>query len=298
MNARVLMETKSSRRFPSAMHTRLRSFLCLLGLVAGLQAAETGRPATPDEISLFKAALKNTTVDADRWAYTETVRKKVGFGKGADGDETVVRFDPSKPWPDQYTPLKVDGKAPSRKQLKQYRERGEKRGQRMTRSAARAAEAAAADPTLPAAPEPPRRKTKELKADMEHPRVVSDQDGQIVFEVPLISTAKEIPADKFEVRAVIDKATRQVRHASVRIVESFRVKLVAKVKPGEASIDFAVVDPQYGPVMVSATGTFGGSLAFVPLNAVFSTQRTDWQRVKPYNERLQVKIGPLELLDF
>ncbi len=63
-------------------------------------------------------------------------------------------------------------------------------------------------------------------------------------------------------------------------------------------MDFAVVDPKYGPVMTSATGSFGVSLAFIPLNGIFTNTRTDLERVKPYNERLKVKLGPLEVLDF
>lgn len=30
----------------------------------------------------------------------------------------------------------------------------------------------------------------------------------------------------------------------------------------------------------------------------FTNTRTEWERVKPYNDRLKVKLGPLEVLDF
>lgn len=273
--------------------------LILLGFATVLRAEEALRPATPDEIALLKAAVKNTSQDIDHWAYTETTTKKIGVTKQPRG-ETVVRFDPSKPWPEQYTPLKIEGEPPTEKQLKAYRERGERRGRSITRRAEQ--QAAAADTaTVPAPPKPTnpgKKNEKSVTADEDHPRVVSDDGETIVFEIPLIDHGTGVPVEKIEIRAVVAKAPRQVRHATMHIKESFRMKLVAKVKAGEASVDFTVVDPKYNPVMTAAVGNFGASLMFVPMNGIFSTARTEWQRVKPYSERLQVKIGPLELLDF
>ncbi len=275
--------------------------LLLLGLVAALRAEEALRPATADEIALFRAAIKNTSQDIDHWAYTESTTKKIGVTKKPRG-ETIVRFDPSKPWPEQYTPLQIEGELPTEKQLKEYRERGEKRGRSITRRAEQ--QAAAADPATASVPAAPKlanvgkKNEKSVTADTDHPLVVSDDGETIVFEVPLIDHGTGVPVEKIEIRAVVAKAARQVRRATMHIKESFRMKLVAKVKAGEASVDFSVVDPNYNPVMTAAVGNFGASLMFVPMNGIFSSSRTEWQRVKPYSERLQVKIGPLELLDF
>lgn len=275
----------------------MRFLLSLLLLAAGpALRAEALRPATPDEVKLFKDAVKNTQQETEHWAYTETTIKKIGLGRKPEG-ETIVRFDPSKPWAEQYTPVKIEGKAPTEKQLKQYRERGERRGKAIMR---RAEQAAATDPSLPDKPKlpPSDRNEKSLKADTEHPLVVSDDGETMIFEVPLIDHGTKLPVEKMEIRAVVAKAARQVRRATLRIKESFRVKLVAKVKEGEGSVDFTVIDPQYAPVMTSGSGTFGGSLLAISVNGVFSDTRTELRRVKPYSERLQVKIGPLELLDF
>jgi hypothetical protein len=267
----------------------------LLALVPTLRAAEELRAATPEEAALFKAALKNTEQDTDRWAYTETTRQKIGLGKTPKG-ETIVRFDPSKPYSEQYTPIQIEGREPTEKERKKYREKGERRGENITKAAARAA-----DPTIPDKPVvegAKRRKDTQVKPDVEHPRVVGVDQDLITFDVPLTTNSPDFPVDKFEVRAVVNQKTRHVEHASFRIKEAFRMKLVAKVKAGEGSIDFAVIDPKYPPVMTAASGTVGASLLLVPLNATFASTRTDYQRVKPYNERLQVKLGPLELLDF
>ncbi len=120
-----------------------------------------------------------------------------------------MRFDPSKPWPEQYTPLKIEGKSPTGKQLKQYRKRGEKRGEQLTREAA---------PTVPGQPEAPApEKGRKVTLDLEHPRVLGmlDEGERLIFEVPLISSHKDIPVDKFEVQDIVHKAARQVQHVSL-----------------------------------------------------------------------------------
>lgn len=275
----------------------MRFFLSLFLLVAaGALRAEALRPATPDEVKLFKDAIKNTQQDTEHWAYTETTIKKIGISKKPEG-ETIVRFDPSKPWSEQYTPLKIEGREPTEKQLKQYRERGEKRGKNIMR---RAEQAAATDPSAADKPKLPagEKNEKSIRPDMDHPLVVSDDGETIIFEVPLVDHGTKLPVEKIEIHAIVAKGARQVRRATMHIKESFRVKLIAKVKEGEGSVDFTVIDPKYGPVMTAGSGTFGASLLAIPMNGVFSNTRTDWQRVKPYSERLQVKIGPLELLDF
>jgi len=76
------------------------------------------------------------------------------------------------------------------------------------------------------------------------------------------------------------------------------VKLIAKVKAGEMSMDFTVVDPRYGPVPTSLTGDLSGSVLFIPMSGNFTRTRTEWQRVKSFDERLSVKLGPLQFPDF
>ena len=269
------------------MRLWLLALAWLLGTSALLGAGAPTRPATPDEIALFKDAIKNSEQEPEHWAYTETTVSK--FSKNGDKGATVVRVDPSKPYAEQFVPLQIDGKPPTAKQLKKYRERGEKHGEQLAK-----AEAPAADP---AAPAPKTGKEKSLKLDLEHPLVISSDGENCIYRVPLVDHGTGVPPEKIEVSVVVHKASRQVRHAAMRVLESFRVKVVAKIKEGEASIDFAVVDPRFGPVMTAVNGTFGVSLVFVPVNAVFQSKRTDWQRVKPYNERFGVKIGPLKALD-
>jgi len=137
-----------------------------------------------------------------------------------------------------------------------------------------------------------------VNLDVEHPLVVADDPERIVLEVPLLGRTKDIPLEKFQILVRIGKAARQVEHVGLTLRESFRVKLVAKVKAGEASMDFTVVDPKFGPLVTTLTGTFDVSLLFIPVNGTFARTRTDWQRVKSFDERLKVRLAPLQMLDF
>ncbi|WP_438481014.1 hypothetical protein [Oleiharenicola lentus] len=264
--------------------------LGLLGVVTVSCAADEVRPASVEELVLFKEAMRNTAQDTEHWAYTETQRTVAS--KGRPRGETVVRFDPSKHYAEQFTPLKIDGKTPSEKQLKEYRKRGEKRGEQVARAAEQAK-----NPGVTATQPSLRIGGNRVTLDLSAPVVLSVDDQKIAFEVPVKSVQKGLPADKFQVVLNVSRSLKQVESVEMRVRESFRVKLVAKVKEGEVSLKFQVVDPQFGPVIFWMKGDFSGSLLFVPVNGTFERVRTEWKRVKSYDERLQVKLGPLQFLD-
>lgn len=260
-------------------------------LAAAARAGDQPRPARPDEVALFQAAMLNGRQDTEHWAYTETATQHVS--KGRQRGDTVVRFDPSRPYAEQFTPLLIEGKPPTERQLKQYRKRGEQRGERVARAAQ-----AARDPAFVPPPARLRIGGSKVIPDLDHPLVAREEGDRIIFEVPVTSPRRDIPVEKFQVLITVNRTSRQPEHVALRIREAFRVKLIAKIKEGEAGMDFQVVDPQYPPVLATLTGDFSASLLFVPVNGSFTRTRTDWQRVKSYDERLQVKIGPLQLLDF
>ena len=270
---------------------RLFIFVLLVSCpIAPLAAQDQPRPATALEISLFKTALKDSSQDTEHWAFTETTTQK--FSKGEPKGDTVVRFDPSLPYPDQYQPVQIEGKPPTEKQLKSYRQRGTKRGERV----ARAAEAAR-NPGFVPPPAQLRIAGTNVTPDLEHPLVVQEDEGHVVFEVPVQTTNKDIPVDKFQVLVTVGRPACFIEHVAFRVRESFHLKLIAKVKAGEASMDFSVVDPKFGPVLTDLSGDVSGSLLFIPMSAEFTRKRTGWKRVKSYDERFQVKLGPLQILD-
>src|ERR1700709_1922991 len=73
-------------------------FLVLL-LVAPFMRAEV--PA------LLQTAITKYAIDAERWAYTQTIVSKDRQGKVEE--EVVVRNDPSQPYEVQWTVLKING---------------------------------------------------------------------------------------------------------------------------------------------------------------------------------------------
>lgn len=269
---------------------RFLALVLALLLSLGLQAETARRAATAAELALFKEALQKSAQDTDHWAYTETRSAK--GSKGVEQGVTVMRFDPSKPYDEQYTLLSSKGQPPTEKELKKYREMGEKRGKRILAAAEKGAN-----------PAKPREVTlglggQKMPIDIEHPLVAGETADEMTFELPLKDTVKEVPRDKIEILVHVNKGSRLITTVWFRVKESFRMKLVAKIKAGSVKIDFAVVNPEFRPVITSISGDFSASVIFIPVNGVFTQTRSDWQRVKPYHERFQVKMAPLEFLDF
>jgi hypothetical protein len=58
------------------------------------------------------------------------------------------------------------------------------------------------------------------------------------------------------------------------------------------------VDPKFTPLLTGVQAEGAGSILFISIGGSFDLRRTDFQRVKPYRERVDVKIGPLKVLDF
>ena len=264
--------------------------LTLLGAATALRAETKPRLATAEEVALLKDAMKNSDQDTEHWAYTETttVRDKKGYVHNG----TVVRFDPSKPYAEQFTPLMIDDKPPTEKELKKHRRKGEKRGEKRASDAAKAVAKTEGEP-----PQLTINNSK-VRLEFDQPLVVQDDASRITFEIPVRSDSKEIPVEKLQILVQIGKPARLVERAVFRIRASFRMKLVAKIKTGEASVDFVVVDPNFPPVITTMTANIGASILMIPLNATFTNTRTEWQRVKPYDERFSVKLGPLQFPGF
>ena len=198
--------------------------VCWVATLAG--AAESARPATPEETALLNDALKNTAQDPERWAYTESTVVEFGDGKEhKESKETIVRFDPSKPYEEQFTPLRIEGREPTAKDLKKYRKKGEERGRKRIEELKRREETGVEEPHLTI-------NRSKARLDLEHPLVVHEDAAQVVFEIPLRAEDRQIPADKLEIQVRVDRQARQVVRATLRVRDAFRLKLIAKVKRG------------------------------------------------------------------
>jgi hypothetical protein len=234
---------------------------CFLGVA--VMRAET--PA------LLQTAISKYAVDAERWAYTQTVINKDRQGKVEE--ELVVRNDPSQPYEVQWTILKIDGKEPTERQVEKYRREHDKRRKS-------------------------RRALGEL-LDLDKAKIVDESTATVTYEVPLIKNDNQrLPPEKFRVTARVNKERQELENVGVRLREAMRMALVLKLKTGEADLDFDVIDPQFAPPITSLRAEGEGSVLFVKVGGNYSAMRTEFKRVKPYSERFTVKLAPLQFLDY
>lgn len=267
-------------------------WILLFTLLATLVRADEATPTAAEKAvpPILLEALTKLSHDFDRWAYTETrlITDRNGNPKG----ETIIRFDPSKPYAEQYTLVKFNGQAPTERQRREYQKRGEKRGERLERDEAEGKAPSHEFGRF-------RLNGENAPVDLAHAVVAEETATSITYNVPLKRDEKTtLPVEKIELLARVNKERRAFENVSLRLRDSFRMKLVVKVQSGDATVDFSVVDPKYVPQMTSASGGGAISVIFIRFGGTFEVKRTEFQRVKPYSERFGVKIGPMKALDF
>jgi hypothetical protein len=264
------------------MFPRLLGHLFLTACAALASAGEappTARPASAEEISLLNGALHKVADDLRRWAYTE--HRVIRDSKDRIKSEQIVRYDPSKPFAEQWTPLKIDGREPSARDLTKFRRRGEE-----------------ADPERPITSRKAPPSLGEA-IDVNRSSIAAETPAHWLFEIPLLKVGNErFPPEKFRVQARLRKDGALLENITVLLRESFRAKLVVKVKSGDANLDFAQVDPKYPPTLTSITGDADWSILFFGGGGSIDLKRTELKHVKPYGERFEVKIGTLKAIDF
>ena len=244
------------------------SLVCTAALSAALPSAAVAKAGPP---ALLAEAVRKSALDAEHWAYTQTVVSKDRDGKVKE--ETVVRYDPSMPFDEQWTPVRLDGKEPTDRQIKHLRAEHDKRRKS-------------------------RRALGEL-LDLDKATVVEETAATVTYEVPLVKNDNQrLPPDKFRVTARVNKERQAFENVAVRLREAMRLALVLKLKSGEADLDFTSVDPQFAPPITALRADGEGSILFVKVGGNYAATRTDFKRVTPYNERFKVKLGEMKFLDF
>ena len=258
----------------------------LVGIAVGWMFA----PLRADMPELLKEAGHKVSEDTDRWAYTETT--VVTDNKGRARGETVVQVDPSKPYAEQFTPLKINGKKPTESQLKQYRRRGERKAEERSKTERTQAEA------VPGAAPRVTINGAETAVDLDHIAVVEEDANRITYDLPLRGARPGVSMENFQLLLRVNKPARTLESASLRVRAPFRTKLVVKVNRGAFDLDFVSVDPQYAPPLTAMRGDLAVSLLFVKVAEKVELKRTEFRRVKPYDEHFLVKLGPLQFLSF
>lgn len=237
------------------------------------------RPPQGDELALLTTALERTASDMGRWAYTE--RRLVRDEKGKVKTDTVVRYDPSRPYGEQWTPLSINGKPPSAADREKYRKQGERAGRNEARG------------------QPSRQYSLGELLEVSRASVAGETDRQLVFEIPLRAERNNrFPPEKFEVLARVDREPGVLGDIAVRLREGFRSRVVVKVKSGDGTLEFSTVHPEHPPTLTSIRGDASASILFVSVGGELELTRTDFKRVRPYSERFEVQIGTLKAIDF
>lgn len=254
-----------------------------LMIISLLAATVSARAAVPQ---ILQDALKKLSGDTDRWAYTQTAIQK--DDKGKTKSEVVLRFDPSKPYAEQYTPVKIDGKVPSDSQVRKYRRQGERRGERIERGEATGVVESSSQ-----------RKSLGELMDLEKATVAEENEKTITYEVPLKKEGNDrLPPEKFRVTARLSKELQALENVSATLRAPLREKLIMKLSSGEGHIEFKTVDPKHPPQLTEIRGSGSGSILFVPIGRSYELRREDHKRVKPYGDRFEVQIGTLKAIDF
>jgi hypothetical protein len=241
-------------------------------------ASSAPRQATVEELAFLRDSLERTARDIPRWACTQTMIQR--DNKGRVKSEAVVRYDPSRPYPEQWTPILINGKPPGDRDFRKYRRWGERARRREEQ------------------PENNRYSLGEVM-NLGDARVAAMEPRHLVFEIPLRKDRNDrFPPEKFEVLARLARDTGAIENISVQLRSSFRTKLVVKVKAGEGTLNFGVVAPDRPPTLVDLRGDASASVFFVNVGGEYELKRGEFKYVKPYYERFEVQIGPMKAIDF
>lgn len=169
---------------------------------ASVGHVSTARAATSAELDLLHEVLHKTAADFHRWAYTE--HRVMRDSKGRVKSDTLLRYDPSKPYAEQWTPLKIDGKEPNERERARYRRRGEK-----SASSGAVGSTAGVDKR--------RRPSLGELIDVSKSSIAAETSAHLVFEVPLLKNDNErFPPEKFLVLVRVRKAGGQLENVSAR----------------------------------------------------------------------------------
>lgn len=272
------------------MRFTLGGIVALLILGAGLpgRASESPSSATPP---LLDAAFQGFLEGQQRWAYTQTVTYL--NNDGSPGSVSVIRSDPSQPYAQQIVPLVINGQPPTKEQLRAWAKQSEQQAQRRLKALETAAAAPDQGFRL-------RVLNREVRLLLAAAKPIAENDTSVTYEIPLqeLGGADAARVDDHQLTARVNKARRQFEHATIRQTKLIRI-VGGKHYDGVTEIEFATPDPQYPSVPARLTHTGMNKPLFGPAHGSNrQSERKDFKRVIPYDERFNVKLAPLNLLEF
>ena len=271
--------------------------LLLLGLRIHAAAPAVPIAPAPGIPALLQDAMKNSAMHEGHWAFTQTDLVDVKVGKETKQQQTIFRFDPSKPYAEQFTPQLVEGHPPTAADLKKYRQNGEDRAKDLEKQQ-KEKERLALKNAGKLEPEGEAELRKYV--DVDHISLLAETATEATYAIPMRKGLKAGPLklEKLELVIRISTADRVLTGLTVRLLDNVRLMLVANVKSGEFSADFVRPDPAHGPIMARLQGAADASFLFKKFTADVNTTRKDFAWVTPYDERFKVQIGPLRAIGF
>lgn len=241
--------------------------------------------------ALLSQALDKERAQAGRWAYTET--QETRNRKGKLKEAVVIRYDPSKPYAEQYSALSVDGQPPPKKVQKQCRERGEQEA--AVREMLQQKSDNAADEEAPKIDLGSEQGVLALK----EASVVEETDQLVTYKIPVVGNKKSsFPFEKIQVLIRVNKQAAALDEIRLSILSPFRMKLVAKIRGVEICARYTTVDPAHPPQVAAVNVDAKVSVFFANMDEHLQVGRSDYKRVKPFDERFSTKSGPLRTLGF
>ena len=228
-----------------------------------------------------------------RWAYTET-----HSGSDLDGKpkgETIFRVDPSLPYKEQFIPVKLGGKTPSEKQLKQWALRGESGAKRRQEHEVDEKSAVYRHEDIHLW-----INNQKVTPELERAVVVAEDENSVTYEVPMRKEGGADGAlfDKFQLTARVSKQQHQFERVTIRQRSPMRVKLIAKLSEGLIEIEFGSPDTRFPALPIKTSSRMTINLFFGKAHTVRDLGvNTDLKHVTPYDERFGVKLGPMRTIE-
>ena len=225
------------------------------------------------------------------WAFTQ-VQTISGFTAGLSR-ETIFRFDPSKPYPEQLVPQKVEGKDPTDGDRKEFREIGERMARRRAEEKKETTRHTGDELRI-------NLNSRIVTPDLLHAVLVSEDATSVTYAVPLREKGAHGSSafEGFQVTARINRQRHEFEHATFRQRTPMRVDVVAKVSDAVIECEFASADPAYPAVIMVEHEQATVRILFVKRILRVEVRRSGFARVTPYDERFGVRVGPLRTLDF
>lgn len=227
----------------------MRTFFVMLCCLCSVAAAHAGGH------DVLATAVSRFAQEAKEWAFTQKTVSRDSSGKLRR--EVVMRYDPSRPEEEQFTPLLINGRAPSEWQIARYRRSQEKHRQET-------------DP-----------QALSQLLDVDAARQVGEEGETLLFEVPLRRAENEtIDPEKFNVVVRVNKHEPALEEMWVKLREPVRTRAILQLEEGEANLRFKSATADTAPTLTELHATGRGSIAFIKVGGSYELSRSDFVHVK------------------